>query len=413
MNFDMPIKNKRKIINDPVYGFITIPNDLIFDLIEHPYFQRLRRIKQLGLTGLVYPGAIHTRFQHALGAMFLMCQAIDVLRQKGVEITPEEENATIIAILLHDIGHGPFSHALENCIVHNMTHENLTELFFEALNKEFDGKLLVAHQIFKNQYPKKFLHQLVSSQLDVDRLDYLSRDSFFTGVSEGIVGTERIIKMMNVVNDELVIDIKGIYSVEKFVLARRLMYWQVYLHKTVVGAEQLLIKVLKRAEFLTKNGVSLFLTPSLKQFFEHNYTSEDFNQDPNILKLFANLDDDEIMTSIKIWQTHSDKVLSILSKQLINRNLFKVEFSDVPFTNQRIIDIQKTAIQQFGIQENEAEYFVFGGQISNSAYSHGESKINVLLQNGTLLDLADASDQLNIDTLTKIVTKYFICCPKF
>ena len=409
----MPVKNKRKIINDPVYGFITIPNELIFDLIEHPYFQRLRRIKQLGLTGLVYPGAIHTRFQHALGAMFLMSQAIDVLRIKGVEITLDEENATIIAILLHDIGHGPFSHALENCIVHNMTHENLTELFFEALNKEFDGKLSVAHQIFKNQYSKKFLHQLVSSQLDVDRLDYLSRDSFFTGVSEGIVGTERIIKMMNVVNDELVIDVKGIYSVEKFVLARRLMYWQVYLHKTVVGAEQLLIKVLKRAEFLTKNGILIFLTPSLKKFFEHNYTFEDFYQDPNILKLFANLDDDEIMTSIKIWQTHTDKVLSILSKQLINRNLFKVEFSDVPFATKQIEMVYKSVIQQFGIQENETEYFVFGGQISNSAYSHGENKINVLLQNNTLLDLADASDQLNIDTLTKIVTKYFICYPKF
>ena len=408
----MPVKNKRKIINDPVYGFITIPNDLIFDLIEHPYFQRLRRIKQLGLTGLVYPGAIHTRFQHALGAMFLMCQAIDVLRQKGVDITAEEEQSTVIAILLHDIGHGPFSHALENCIVHEMNHEDLTELFFEALNDEFEGKLLVAYRIFKDQYPKKFLHQLVSSQLDVDRLDYLSRDSFFTGVSEGIIGTERIIKMLNVVNDELVVDIKGIYSVEKFVLSRRLMYWQVYLHKTVVGAEQLLIKVLKRAEFLTKSEAPIFLTPSLKQFFEHNYTSGDFKKDPNILKLFANLDDDEIMTSIKIWQNHSDKVLSMLAKQLINRALFKVEFSNTPTDNQRVAEIRKTAMHLYNITEEESGYFVFAGQISNSAYSHSGSKINVLLQDGTLLDLTDASDQLNIDMLTKIVTKYFICYPK-
>lgn len=408
----MPIKNKRKIINDPVYGFITIPNDLIFDLIEHPYFQRLRRIKQLGLTGLVYPGAIHTRFQHALGAMFLMCQAIDVLRQKGVEITPEEENATIIAILLHDIGHGPFSHALENCIVHNMGHEELTELFFEALNLQFDGKLQLAYQIFKNQYAKKFLHQLVSSQLDVDRLDYLSRDSFFTGVSEGIVGTERIIKMLNVADDNLVVDIKGIYSVEKFVLSRRLMYWQVYLHKTVVGAEQLLIKMLKRAEFLTKNEINLFLTPSLKQFFQNSYTSDDFKNDKNLLALFANLDDDEMMTSIKIWQGHTDKVLSSLSKQLINRTLNKVEFSDVPINPNRLLEMKNKVAQQFGISYEEAGYFVFDGQISNSAYSDNGSKINVLLQDGSLLDLADASDQLNIDTLTKIVTKYFICYPK-
>lgn len=408
----MPITNKRKIINDPVYGFITIPNELIFDLIEHPYFQRLRRIKQLGLTGLVYPGAIHTRFQHALGAMFLMCQAVDVLRQKGVEITAEEEQSTIIAILLHDIGHGPFSHALENCIVHNMNHEDLTELFFEALDQEFEGQLAVAYQIYQDRYPKKFLHQLVSSQLDVDRLDYLSRDSFFTGVSEGIIGTERIIKMLNVADDNLVVDIKGIYSVEKFVLARRLMYWQVYLHKTVVGAEQLLIKVLRRAEFLTKSGAPIFLTPSFREFFEHNYTFDDFRRDPNILPLFANLDDDEVMTSIKIWQNHSDKVLSILAKQLINRSLFRVDFLDAPLSSSQLSELRKSAMKRYQVSEEESEYFVFDGQISNSAYSNSGSKINVLLRDGSLLDLAEASDQLNIDTLTKIVTKHFICYPK-
>lgn len=404
--------NKRKIINDPVYGFITIPNELIFDLIEHPYFQRLRRIKQLGLTGLVYPGAIHTRFQHALGSMFLMCQSIEVLRQKGVVISAEEENSTIIAILLHDIGHGPFSHALENCIVHNTNHEDLTTLFFNVLNAEFGGKLTTAIEIFEDKYPKKFLHQLVSSQLDVDRLDYLSRDSFFTGVSEGIVGTERIIKMFNVANDNLVIDVKGIYSVEKFVLARRLMYWQVYLHKTVVGAEQLLIKILKRAEFLTKNGTSIFLTPSLREFFEHNYSSHDFIINQDLLPLFANLDDDEIMTSIKLWQTHSDPVLSSLSQKLINRSLFKVEFSNSPFSQQKMDELQNQILAKHPISKDEIPYFVFEGKISNSAYSHDGSQISVLLQNGILLDLADASDQLNMDSLTKIVTKHFICYPK-
>jgi HD superfamily phosphohydrolase len=344
--------------------------------------------------------------------MFLMCQAVDVLRQKGVEITAEEEQSTIIAILLHDIGHGPFSHALENCIVHNMNHEDLTELFFEALDQEFGGALGVAYQIYQDRYPKRFLHQLVSSQLDVDRLDYLSRDSFFTGVSEGIVGTERIIKMLNVAHDNLVVDIKGIYSVEKFVLSRRLMYWQVYLHKTVVGAEQLLIKVLRRAEFLTKSGAPIFLTPSFREFFEHNYTFEDFRRDPKILSLFANLDDDEVMTSIKIWQNHSDKVLSILAKQLINRSLFRVDFLDEPLSSAQLSDLRKSAMNRYQVSLEESEYFVFEGQISNSAYSNSESKINVLLRDGSLLDLAEASDQLNIDTLTKIVTKHFICYPK-
>lgn len=409
----MTIHNKRKIINDPVYGFITIPNDLIFDLIEHPYFQRLRRIKQLGLTGLVYPGAIHTRFQHALGAMHLMMQAVEVLRLKGIEISHEEEQATIIAILLHDIGHGPFSHALENSIVHNMNHEMLTLLFFEELNTQFEGQLTLAIDIFKNQYSKHFLHQLVSSQLDVDRLDYLSRDSFFTGVSEGIVGTERIIKMLNVANDSLVIDIKGIYSVEKFVLARRLMYWQVYLHKTVVGAEQLLVKVLKRAESLTKSGIEMFLTPSLRHFFEHNYTYPDFINNSALLSLFANLDDDEIMICIKMWQRHPDPILSMLSTNLINRKLFKVTLSDTPFPKDKMIADRNALARQLSLTIDECASLIFDGMVTNSAYSHSGSNIKIMLQNGTLLDLADASDQLNIDALTKIVTKHFYCCPKW
>ncbi len=408
----MIIHNKRKIINDPVYGFITIPNDLIFDLMEHPFFQRLRRIKQLGLTGLVYPGAIHTRFQHALGAMFLIQQAIEVLRQKEIDISKEEEEAAIIAILLHDIGHGPFSHALENCIVHKMNHEDLTLLYFNELNRQLFGKIDLAIKIFTNKYHKKFLHQLVSSQIDVDRLDYLSRDSFYTGVSEGIVGTERIIKMLNVANGNLVIDIKGIYSIEKFVLARRLMYWQVYLHKTVVGAEQMLIKILKRAESLTKQGVPMFLTPSLKQFLLHNYTQQDFESTPSLLALFANLDDDEVMTCIKMWQQHSDKILSLLSTNLINRKLFKVELTDEPISGNKVFEMQEKVATKYGITEEESSFLVFDGTISNSAYSHPGSNISILLQNGVLVDLAEASDQLNIDTLTKIVKKHFFCYPK-
>jgi len=404
--------NKRKIINDPVYGFITISDDLIFDLIEHPYFQRLRRIKQLGLTSLVYPGALHTRFQHAMGAMHLVMQAIEVLRNKGIDISAQEEQATIIAILLHDIGHGPFSHALENCIVFNMNHEDLTELFISKLNELFKNKLQLAIEIFKNTYSKHFLHQLVSSQLDADRLDYLSRDSFFTGVSEGIIGTERIIKMLNVSDDNLVVDIKGIYSIEKFLISRRLMYWQVYLHKTVVGAEQLLIKILKRAEYLAKNSESLFATPSLKMFLENSFTKNNFLQNPALLENFAQLDDDDIMTSIKIWQQNPDKVLSMLSNQLVNRKLFHVELSSIPINAEKIEKLKDEFAERLNLSKTEIDYFVFHGQISNSAYSNQNEHINVLFKDGSCKDIAEASDQLNSNNFSNIVTKYFICFPK-
>ncbi|MES1224106.1 MAG: HD domain-containing protein, partial [Bacteroidota bacterium] len=303
--------NKRKIFNDPIYGFITIPNELIFDLIEHPYFQRLRRIKQLGLTALVYPGALHTRFHHAMGAMYLMTQAIDVLRAKGVEITAEEAEGVTAAVLLHDIGHGPFSHALESSLVNDVSHEQLSEIFMDKLNAELKGKLSLAIRIFRNEYSKKFLHQLVSSQLDMDRLDYLKRDSFFTGVSEGIISSDRIIAMLAVANDSLAIEAKGIYSIEKFIIARRLMYWQVYLHKTVLSAEHLLVNILSRAKELSANGEELFATPALQVFLKNNFSKTDFTANETVLSAFAELDDNDIFTSIKVWKDADDPILAM------------------------------------------------------------------------------------------------------
>ncbi len=404
--------NKRKILNDPVHGFITIPNDLIFDIIENKYFQRLRRIKQLGLTELVYPGAIHTRFNHALGSMFLMNQAIEVLRQKGHEITEEESLSANIAILLHDIGHGPFSHALENSIVVSMTHEDLSELFMDRLNTEFNGKLSMALEIFRNKYHKKFLHQLVSSQLDVDRLDYLTRDSFFTGVSEGIIGTERIIKMLNVYNGELVVDIKGIYSIEKFLVARRLMYWQVYLHKTVLSAEQLLIKILKRAKQLVLNGENIFVTPALELFLKNNFLKEDFKNNPELLDMFSTLDDYDIFSSVKVWMNHSDKILSRLSSHLVDRKLYKIELQNTGFDTEYIERLKNKAIQQFSINKEDIEYIVFTDTVSNNAYNSHKDGINILYKNNEIKDISDASDQLNESFLSKSVLKYILCYPK-
>ena len=335
--------NKRKIFNDPIYGFITLPGELIFDLIEHPYFQRLRRIKQLGLTALVYPGALHTRFHHAMGAMYLMTQAIEVLRSKGVEITAAEAEGVTAAILLHDIGHGPFSHALESSLVHGVSHEKISELFMDKLNHEFNGALNLAITIFKNEYPKKFLHQLVSSQLDMDRLDYLKRDSFFTGVSEGIISSDRILAMLTVVNDSLAIEAKGIYSIEKFIIARRLMYWQVYLHKTVLSAEHLLVNILSRAKELTAKGHQLFATPALQLLLQNNYTLRDFIKNDKVLDAFAELDDNDIYTSIKVWMNNNDRILSFLCRCLMNRNLFKVELQNENFSSEKISELKNKA----------------------------------------------------------------------
>ena len=409
--------NKKKIINDPVFGFINIRSELIFDLIEHPYFQRLRRIKQLGLSYLVYPGANHTRFEHALGAVHLMRSAIGILRLKGQEISDEEADAATIAILLHDIGHGPFSHALENTVVQGIPHEKISLLLMEELNRQFHGKLELAISIFKDQYSRHFLHQLVSSQLDMDRLDYLSRDSFFSGVSEGVISSERIIKMLHVKNDELVVEYKGIYSVENFLIARRLMYWQVYLHKTVLSAEYMLINVLARAREIAQSGDELFATPVLKAFLSNKVTLDDFVQNllvdgKPVLDLFANLDDNDIIASIKEWQNHQDKILSYLAGCIVNRRLFKIKISKSPISEQKIAKLKDKIRQHFNVDDDQLKYFMISDTITNNAYNTVSSdKINVLFKNNKVSDIAVASD-INLSVFSETVRKYFICYPK-
>lgn len=404
--------NKLKIFNDPIYGFVSIPYEIIYDLIDHPYFQRLRRIKQLGLTNLVYPGALHTRFHHAMGAMHLMGQAIEVLRSKNHTITEDEAKGVTIAILLHDIGHGPFSHALEHSIVSNINHEDISELLMSRLNEEFNGELTLAIRIFQNKYKKKFLHQLVSSQLDMDRLDYLKRDSFFTGVSEGVISSDRIIKMLNVVDDELAIEAKGIYSIEKFIIARRLMYWQVYLHKTVLSAENLLVNILKRAKELAEKKVELFCTPQLRTFLYNKYSKADFISNRELLETFAKLDDYDIMASIKVWTGHSDRVLSMLCNQLVNRELFKVELQKNPFKDDQIQPIREKIKKRLKLSEKETGYFVFSGTVANDAYRADKIRINIMSKDGSVTDITEASDQLNVDVLAKTVKKYYLCYPK-
>ncbi|MES2131398.1 MAG: HD domain-containing protein [Bacteroidota bacterium] len=406
------IQNKRKIINDPIYGFVTLPDEIVYDLINHPIFQRLRRIKQLGLTNLVYPGALHTRFHHAIGAMHLMTEALQVLKSKGIKITEDECRAAIIAILLHDVGHGPFSHALEHTIVKGVHHEDISMMLMDELNKAFKGKLSLAIKIFKDEHPKKFLHQLVSSQLDVDRLDYLKRDSFFTGVSEGVISTDRIIKMLTVVDGNLVVEAKGIYSVEKFLIARRLMYWQVYLHKTVLSAEKLLVNILKRAKELSLRGTDLFATPALSLFLKNNYSKKDFISKPELLQQFVLLDDYDIMASIKAWMNHEDKVLALLCKNMIERHLYKIQLQNKKFTETEKNAWLEKVMKKYKLTKSEAEYFVFTESVNNSAYNSSEIKINILYNNNILVDVAKASDQLNIKMLSKKVTKYFICYPK-
>ncbi len=411
MNPILGTNNKKKIINDPVYGFISIPDDIIFDLIEHPYFQRLRRIKQLGLTSMVYPGANHTRFHHAVGATHLMGKAIATIRKKGHTISKEEETAVLIAILLHDIGHGPYSHTLEHDIVSGVSHEAISSFFIERLSKEFGGALDGALRVFENDYEKPFLHQLVSSQLDMDRMDYLNRDSFYTGVSEGVIGSDRIIEMLNVVDNKLVLEEKGIYSVEKFIVARRLMYWQVYLHKTVVAAEHMLINILRRAKVLVHSGETVFASPALLLFLSKRITLKDFEQDPDILNAFAALDDYDIMGAIKVWQTHKDPVLSLLSKGLVHRNLFKIEVSKEPFGPDRLALERQMAQSLFGISEDESSYFVYTNKLVNNAYNTFKENINLVYKNGKVLDVSKASDNLNISALSEPVEKYYLCYP--
>lgn len=404
------LQSKHKILNDPVYGLINIPSKPIYDIIEHQHFQRLRRIKQLGLTDYVYPGAVHTRFQHTLGAVHLLTSAINVLKSKDIEITVDEEEAATLAILLHDIGHGPFSHSLEHIIVKKYSHEELSLLFMESLNKEFAGELDLAIKIFKNQYHKKFLHQLISSQLDVDRLDYLRRDSFYTGVSEGIVGSDRIIKMLNVVNDQLVVEAKGIHSIEKFLISRWLMYWQVYLHKTVVSAEQLLINIFKRVKYLIDQKKDVYLTKELKFFMDN--PNSDTSDISILLNNFSAIDDSDILGSLKKWANSTDKVLSMLSERLLNRKLLKIEIQDTPFEESKISKLKKDASSLLKLSEQEVGFFVFTNHISKNAYSTLDDKIQILYKNGTIVDVAEASDMLNISVLSKTVRKYFLCYPK-
>jgi HD superfamily phosphohydrolase len=399
--------NKKKIINDPIYGFITIHHDIVFDCIQLPEFQRLRRIKQLGLTNMVYPGAQHTRFQHAIGAMHLMHTAIKSLRSKGIAISESEEIGVLIAILLHDIGHGPFSHSLEHSILENVNHEHISSVLMHQVNAKLGGHLDMAIQIFENKYHRPFLHQLVSSQLDMDRLDYLRRDSFYTGVSEGTVGIERIIQMLNVREDQLIVDQKGIYSVEKFLMARRFMYWQVYLHKTSIVSDCLLVGTLKRAKELIVKGEEIFSSPFLSFFLTQNFTKEDLSK-PEVLYNFCNLDDNEIISAIKVWQTHPDKTLSTMSKMMIERNLLKIEIADVPYSEAYIKEKEAEASEALAIDLDLSKYFVTSGKLSNNAYSSDGNSLKIGMKDGSLKELSETSEIYNLTNDQRPQIKYFI-----
>jgi hypothetical protein len=406
----MKSRNKLKIVNDPVYGFIHIPNEFILDLIEHPYFQRLCRISQMGLSYLVYPGARHTRFHHALGCMYLMQQAIQTLRYKQVEINPEEEEGLYIAILLHDIGHGPFSHAMEHSIVEGISHEEISLAFMEELNRQFEGKLSIAIEIFQKKYHKEFMNQLISSQLDMDRLDYLKRDSFYSGVSEGNINSQRIIAMLTVKDDTLIVEEKGIYSIEEFLVARRLMYWQVYLHKTSIGAEFVLIRILARVKELTQQGKKLPMTTALRFFVENHITKETF--DRHALHLFAQLDDYDIISGLKEWQYGDDWVLAKLSQMILNRDLLRVKLYKSPVEKEKVQELLQETALQLNISEDLAHYFVFTGEISNTAYRKDEQNILIYTKNNKIVDVTKASDQMNLDALSTKVTKYYLCSLK-
>ena len=400
--------NKRKIINDPVFGFLSIPNELIYDVLQHPYVQRLNRIRQLGLSYLVYPGAMHSRFGHSLGAMHLMQEAIRSLRLKGVEISEHEETSAMIAILLHDIGHGPFSHVLEHTIVDGVTHEDISLLMMERINIDLNEQLDTAIAIFKNEYRKHFLHQLISSQLDVDRMDYLCRDSFFTGVQEGRVASERLLKMLDVRNDRLVVQVKGIYSVEKFLVARRLMYWQVYLHKTSVAAEQHLIKILSRAKELARASKELFCAPALHYFLYQPVTFDMFSPTSEALEQYALLDDNDVLSAIKAWISSDDKVLSVLSERFINRQLFRGELLDKPLTETQKEELNRHYAQIIGVSEKDASYLWSEHVSTSNTYSEKADSIDILYSDGTVRDIAEASEILDLEALTRKPTKRYL-----
>ena len=405
----MRSRNKLKIINDPIYGFIHIPSSLVFDIIEHPYFQRLRRINQMGLSYLVFPGAKHTRFEHVLGCVFLMQKTVEMLRFKGIQISEKEAEGLYIAILLHDIGHGPFSHAMEHSIVEGISHEEISLRFMQELNKVFNGKLDTAIAIFQGTYPRKFMHQLISGQLDMDRADYLKRDSFYTGVAEGNINSERLISMLNVRNDELVVEEKGLYSVEKFLIARRLMYWQVYLHKTSVVAEQILIRLLNRAKELVQQGQELTMSTALAFFVKNKISKNNFSQE--VLEMFALLDDTDIISAMKEWQFHPDVVLSKLSKMLLNRDLLKIKVRLNDFEEQKIKRLQKLSLAK-GVEEKDMKYFVFTGVMTNRAYNPGKEIIKILTKNGRVVDLTKTSEAINLEPLSQVTERYYICYPK-
>jgi uncharacterized protein len=402
------LTNKRKIFNDPIYGFITIPSDFIFEIVQHPYFQRLRRIKQLGMAELVYPGAFHSRFQHALGAMHLMNEALNTLQSKGLMIMEVEREAALVAILLHDIGHGPFSHVLEYAILKNVNHEAISELLMEDLNRQFEGKLTLAIEMFKGTYDRSFFHQLISSQLDMDRMDYLNRDSFYTGVAEGNIGAERIIKMLHVVNNQLVVEEKGLLSVENFLVARRLMYWQVYLHKTSVCSETMVLKIFERVKDLLKENIFVDIPKHLQVFFNRNIRREDFLNDSTLLQNFVALDDVDIWYAIKTWQNHNDTVLANLSQNIINRNLFKIKLE----VGLKTEGLEANILQNFEdkkIPINLQKYFYKKGQISNNGYASQNANIKILMKNGNILDVSEASDLPTIKAMSNIVKKNYIC----
>ncbi|WP_314334522.1 HD domain-containing protein [Capnocytophaga sputigena] len=405
----MRSRNKLKIINDPIYGFIHIPSTLVFDIIEHPYFQRLRRINQMALSYLVFPGAKHTRFEHVLGCVFLMQKTVEMLRFKGVQISDKEAEGLYIAILLHDIGHGPFSHAMEHSIVEGISHEEISLRFMQELNKVFNGKLETAIAMFQGTYPRKFMHQLISSQLDMDRADYLKRDSFYTGVAEGNINSERLISMLNVRNDELVVEEKGLYSVEKFLIARRLMYWQVYLHKTSVAAEQILIRLLNRAKELVQQGQKLTMSTALAFFVKNKISKDNFSQE--VLEMFARLDDTDIISAMKEWQFYPDAVLSKLSKMLLNRDLPKIKVRLNDFEEQKIKRLQKLSLAK-GIDEKDMEYFVFIGVMTNRAYNPEKEIIKILTKNGRVVELSKTSEAINLEPLSQVTERYYICYPK-
>lgn len=404
--------NKSKIINDPVYGFIPIRRELVFELIEHPFLQRMRHIRQLGLAELVYPGAIHTRFHHALGAVYLMERALDILQGKGVEIADEEVEAAQVAILLHDVGHGPFSHALEETLLPNIRHESLSFLLMKELNRQFNGKLDRAIRIFQNTHPKKFLHQLVSSQLDIDRLDYLNRDSFFTGVVEGATGADRIIAMLNVVKGQLVIEEKGIYNIESFINSRRLMYWQVYLHKTAVGSERLLVNIIRRAQYLARSGETVPCSEALAVFLHKTWTLDDFSEQRDLLQSFGALDDYDVWGAVKLWKTHRDPILSMLCGMLLNRNLFRVRLSSAPIQKAEVEKVRLAICKQLKVTRSDATYVFSHGTVSNEAYLLERNSILVQMKSGEVLDVSQASDLPNIRAMSKIVKKNYLCWPK-